>query len=144
MREFVAKIKDGRLPIEVAREISAVIKGMEGATIRLTLKTVKPRRTLSQNDYYKGFIIPQFIKWARQYGNNLTKETADQVLKEMVGYVDTLTMPDGSQRDIPKHTAEEEKSEMADFITNVTGALAVDWGLTLPPPPGTDQLLYRS
>lgn len=134
--EFIADIKNGWL-VSPAHIVS-FLKHCEGRQARILLSWGLKKRTLKQNSYYKGIIIPHFVAFMKEHGTTIKPEVADMLIKQWVGYTYDEKFPDGSVKPLPKSTTELDTKEMSAFTEEVIADLAQRFGLYIPPPNNGD------
>jgi hypothetical protein len=129
MHEFNGTVHNGHLPAQTRLQIAEVCKRMEGKDLAISIKERKPTRTKPQNDRFKGYIVPLFQQFAYQQGTPLTHAQADQIVKEGIGWVEEVTLPDGTIKTLPKSTHDQPKDVMSDLIERATAWLITEWGI---------------
>src|ERR1700744_4436209 len=116
MIEFTGTVQDGHLPAQTRLQIAEACKRMEGKRLKVKIAEDKARRSLPQNDKFKGVIVPAFQAFAYQNGTFLTHSQADQIIKEGIGWVEEVTLPNGTVKMLPKSTHDQPKDVMSDLI----------------------------
>lgn len=79
---IVAPVTRGRLPDNVSCRIRGTLLALDGKMARITIERQKKRRSLNQNKFYWGIVIPCVIEVLEKYGNIAGEEMAHDVCKE--------------------------------------------------------------
>lgn len=130
--EFIADIKGAT--IIPPGHVSQFLKYCEGKQARIILTWGLKKRTLKQNSYYKGIVVPQFGAYLREQGCKVTNEQADLLIKQWVGFMREQEMPDGSKVQVPRSTTECDTREMSHFTEQAVAEIAQRFGFFIPLP----------
>ena len=71
---FHAKVKDGNARIVRRKDFDELIKSFEGKELTITIEKKKNNRSILQNNYYWGVVIPMLREGMKEHGMNVTKE----------------------------------------------------------------------
>jgi hypothetical protein len=103
--EFTATVESGRLPQAVGRQIAALLRTLDGKQVVISLRERKRRRSLNQNDYFHGVVLPIVWQFFREHGNDVDLEETKTYLKEHVGKLFRLVLVDGKRMPVLRSTA---------------------------------------
>jgi len=79
--KFAAKVVDGTLKVSRRSEFVEALNGFEGKEITITVEKKKKERSLQQNAYYWGVVIPLTQTGLIETGNKFSKEETHELLK---------------------------------------------------------------
>jgi hypothetical protein len=114
--------------------IKKALERMEGKRVRIALSEVKKRRSLSQNRFYFGVVIPIIRSMFEKAGTFADSEEVHTYLKSRVGKMEKrIALPDGSQWYTIGSSSKLTTGEWEDFITAIR-AWAADFGVIVPIP----------
>ena len=129
--EFTGEVKNGHLPPVVRQRIGSLLTRMEGKQISVRVAPYRRKRTLPQNNYYKGIVVPQFRDFINSFGNSASDDFADKVIKAGVDFTRDVKMPDGSVVKEPRSTTELDTKEMSEFTESAIAWIAMEWNLEI-------------
>lgn len=132
--EFSGEVTNGHLPQEQRQRITTLLRRMEGKRVVVEIKPYRKRRSLPQNNYYKGVVVPMFRDFLNSYGNNVSNEFADRMLKLGVDFTREVKMPDGEIEIEPRSTTELSTTEFNEFVEKVIAWAALEWNFEIPLP----------
>lgn len=135
---FVAHVSEGKLVLPLEAEVDMAIqfaKLEEGDKVKVSITPLKQVRSLNQNAYYWGVVLPAIRNGLRELGLRLSIELADEwVLKSLVDCDQATihrhlknTFCDKTELDWSKgivikkipSTAEMTSEEFSDYISQV-------------------------
>lgn len=118
--EYIGTVTGGRLPLEMAAKIAALVRSMDGKKLCFSISEVKRRRSGNQNRYYWGVVIPPIVQVFREAGNSVDAEDVHSYLKEHVGKLSqVLVTPDGEVLRSLGSTAKLSTMEMETYLEKV-------------------------
>lgn len=92
--------------------------------MRLVIEEAKDKRSLGQNSYYRGFILPHVRQVRFDGGDPISLDQAhEDLLEQFAPHVEGATLL-GKKYSRPKRTHEMNVEEMANFITGITAQMA--------------------
>ena len=107
---------------------------MPGKRLIITLKEQKRKRSLNQNSYYWGYVLPPLVAMFRDAGNNVDAEDVHSYLKEHVGKLkQVFVTADGEILTGAGSTAKLSTVEMEVYLEKVR-AWATEYGVAIPLP----------
>ncbi len=132
--EFHGMVIDGKLPRDVSEKIAALIRSMNGKKLVITFKEMKKRRSLSQNAYMFGYVIPPIVQMFRDAGNYVDSDDVHAFLKQHVGKLSqVIVTPDGEVLRSLGSTAKLSTMEFEAYLEQVR-AWAAEHGVPIDLP----------
>ena len=115
--------------------IQDILDAYEGHTIDITFKKRFNKRSLKQNNYYWGVIVPIVqgaIKdsWGEIWGINKTHE----YLKENFNFKERVNQDTGEVTRIPRSTTENSTLEQIEYQDKIRGFCMDFFYIDIPPP----------
>lgn len=124
----------GFIPTSVLQRLGLAVARMEGKRLIVTLKEQKRRRSLNQNAYYWGCVLPPIVLMFRDAGNNVDAEDVHSYLKEHVGKLkQVFVTADGEILTGAGSTSKLSTVEMEVYLEKVR-AWAAEHGVGIPLP----------
>lgn len=106
----------------------------EGKDIAITLDRKRKKRSLNQNQYYWGVVVPIIRAMLEEYGNELDDEETHSFLKEHVGKLTSSVVDSVGRRvAVVKSSAALTTAEFEAYLLRVT-AWAAQEGIIIPAP----------
>ncbi len=97
-----------------------MIQRFAGKRVSITLALARKRRSLKQNAFYFGFVLPVIHDLSTDTGNDVNKPGVPEHLKEHVGkLVKTIMGPDGKRSYVVRSSTELTTTEWEDFIEKI-------------------------
>jgi hypothetical protein len=125
----------GKPPTAVLHRLLDAISLAGDKKLILTLKEHKKKRSLSQNAYYWGVVLPPIVRAFREHGNNVDAEDVHAYLKDHVGKLKQhFITPDGEVLTGPGSTAKLTTMEFEDYLAKVRAWAAETLGVAVPMP----------
>lgn len=110
---IVSFIKDGIISETHSRIINDSLRGFTGyATIKI--EKAKRKRSLNQNAYYWGVVLPAVVDIFLEYGDSITPEEAHEFCKQEIGCLQRV-MINPSSGMLVKINCESKKLNTAEF-----------------------------
>lgn len=132
--QFFSKVEQGHISEGCRKSIAAALKSLEGKFTKITIEEKKKNRSLSQNAFYWGVVIPAIVNMFNEYGNNVDAEQVHEFLKAEVGKLNQkVILPDGEIKTISGSSAILQTLEFEEYLTKIR-AWAAEWGVLLPFP----------
>ncbi len=130
--EIYSRVTGGKL--EKQAELNEALKAHEGKDVRITLERKRKRRSLNQNAYYFGVVLPAVCELLTDYGNDVDIEETHYFLKAEVGKLTkTIVNQTGVARKVVKSSAKLSTVEMEDYLERVR-RWAAGHGVIIPLP----------
>jgi hypothetical protein len=125
---------DGKIPTAVMHRLLDAVAKMDGKRLILALREQKRRRSLNQNAYYWGVVLPPILQMFREAGNGVDAEDVHTYLKEHVGKLkQVFVTKDGEVLTGAGSTAKLSTQEMEVYLDRVR-AWAAEYGVAIPLP----------
>lgn len=126
--DFPATVKEGQLVIPSTPALKEVLYQLkEGEAVRIKILRQKKIRSLRQNSYYWGVVLPYI---SRDTGHSI--EELHEVFKRMF-LPRQIVMFNGKEYPLPGSTAKLTSQDFTEFLERVR-ALAGEMGITIPSP----------
>lgn len=124
----------GKIPAPVMHRLLDAVAKMDGKRLILALREQKRRRSLNQNAYYWGCVLPPIVQMFREAGNAVDAEDVHAYLKEHVGKLkQVFVTPDGEVLTGSGSTAKLSTQEMEVYLEKVR-VWAAEYGVAIPLP----------
>lgn len=131
---FTGRIEGGRMPLYMREQIKKVVEAFEGKALRVTLQEAKKIRSLNQNAFYMGVVVPHVVGMFLAEGDTISHEEAHKFLKTEIGKLGRfVTAPDGKEYWIEGTTTDYSTREWEDYIEKIR-AWAAQFGYEIPFP----------
>lgn len=133
-REFIAPVLNGKIPAAVSQEIAEIIRAFEGKALAIKVSVAGKKRSLSQNAFYWGAVLPAVHEMFTAAGNDVSEPEVHEYLKEHVGkMVKGITGPDGRRSFVVRSSTELTTTEWETFMDQIR-AWAAPLGAEIPFP----------
>ncbi len=127
------RIKEGQLSDWAATQLAAELSYHDDRDVCITVERKRKKRSLSQNSYYWGVVIPICRRILENYGNEVDDEETHSFLKEHVGNLTSSVVDAKGRRAITKSSAALTTGEFEEYILRVTVWAATE-GVVIPSP----------
>lgn len=132
MRKFI--IKSGSIQEGLLDEIKRIILQSTCKLLSIEIKEHKNKRSLNQNAYYWGVVVPAVQSFFAEHGTQADAEEIHDFLKRGAGGLSRIIeLPDGSYQAISGSTRKLTKAEFENYLEAVR-AWAAGWGVIIPMP----------
>lgn len=133
-KEYPCRVVNGLLPPDVGRALRALLKGLDGKWVVLSVREKKRPSSLPQKKYYFSVIVPLVTALLREHGNDVDEEETHLYLKAEVGRLKkVVTDPSGVRKTTVQSVAKLTTEEMEGYLERVR-AWAAENGLQVPRP----------
>lgn len=95
---------------------------------------IRKKRSLNQNDYYKGILLPMVVKFFHDSACPLSETQVDYVIKHGVDSMCDMSMPNGEIVKVPRSTTTMNTAEFALFVEKIIAWASMRYDLMLPFP----------
>ena len=132
-------VTNGHLPPDIVSSIRNALHNLEGKIARITIERQKKRRSLNQNAFYWGVVIPCVVEVLEDYGNEADADMAHEVAKHCF-------LPDSGKRRVSMNgaplcetltSATLSTIEWEDYMTKIR-AFCAENGVQVPLPNEVD------
>lgn len=132
---YNGKVKEsGKLHINNRAQFDKDILMFLGKDITITVEKKKRKRSLSQNAYLHGVVIPMCREGLLAVGYKYSIEETKTDLKRMFAIYDKVNKKTGGIREYIKDTSAMTTSEMMDFIASIQQWAAEYLSIKIPDP----------
>jgi hypothetical protein len=132
--QFITKIEQGKVSDGVRQSLQQALKSLDGKIAKITIEERKKVRSLSQNAFYWGCIIPPIVTLLREYGNDVDGDDTHEFLMENVGKLNkNIVLLDGEVKTVSGSSAILKPMEFEEYLTKVR-SFAAEHGVILPLP----------
>ncbi len=134
-REWTCTVSNaGHLPGQVRREFDDLIRSLAGKKVVIKVGMYRKKRSLNQNAFYHGVVVPAVTKMFRAAGNYVDEEDVHTFLKMKVGKLSrVIVTPDGEVVKSLGSTTRLSTIEFEEYLTMIR-AWAAQWGCEIPMP----------
>ena len=99
-----------------------IVRNFAGKDVEITIQRKRKRRSLLQNNYYHGVIVPMVQQGLLDAGYKLGKEQTHDYLKSQFAVAEIVNEQSGEILKVIGSTAEMTTSQMMDYFSEIT-----DW-----------------
>ena len=132
--QFFSKVEGGHLSPGCRQSIATALKSLDGKFAKITIEERKKNRSLNQNNFYWGVVIPTIVNMFNEHGNNVDAEQVHEFLKDEVGKLSqVVVLPDGETKKISGSSAILKTMQFEDYLTKIR-SWAAEWGVMIPFP----------
>lgn len=100
----------------------------DGKPLRIILTSSDKKRTLEQNSFYWGFLLPQIAEQTWVEGRQYSDEVWHVHLAELFAEKEEIEMPDGTIFIRPKSTTKMKVAEFSKYLQQVEAYAATELG----------------
>ena len=135
MFELKCKVEGGRINDDSRKKIAAAIADYNSKVISVEIKQAKKRRSIPQNRYYWGVIIPSIhALMVETWGNDMHKMEVHEYLKRYVGKVTKPIKLAGGGYDIVTNSSRELTTQEFEVYNEKCRAWGAQHGVAIPLP----------
>lgn len=127
----IVSIQEGKITNRT--EIVKTMWGLKNGRYKIEISSYNTR-SLQQNRYYWGLVIPMVQKGLLDMGTEAGKEEVHEFLKVRFNYNEVVNKETGEYVCIPKSTAGLNKEEFGVYIEKIQRFAAEFLGITIPDP----------
>ena len=137
--QYFASVKEGKLIIQNRKAFNLDIEALEGKQLVLTIEKKRRSRSLPQNRYYWGAVVPIVRQglidagWGREDVGTL--EQVHEMLKHKFCKVTEIVNPDtGEILAMPPTTKQLTTTDMMDYLDDIQRWASEFLGVVIPGP----------
>ena len=139
MREITTygNIRDGKLKISFQDRFTEAIKAFPDCRVLLTVRKIYNSRSIQQNKYLHGVVIPEVQRGLIDAGyspNEITTNAVKDLLKYRFAKKEIVNTTTGETIEMIQATHEMNTAEMTDFIEEVRRFASEYLGVYIPSP----------
>jgi hypothetical protein len=113
--EIITTVENGKFKRNLNAILNAV-KSFEGKTINFTMQVARKQRSVSQNSYYWGVIIPIWQNTLlAEWGDHYSKQETHEFLKYNCNYIEKINEQTGEVIRMSKSTTENTTTDQEIF-----------------------------
>ena len=132
--KFDATVTNGKLPDGIRMMIAQAIAALDGKRITITVAVAKKRRSLNQNAFYWGSVVPLVIELFAEHGTDIDADQCHEYLKKHVmGISEVVKAPDGTQHIVAGKSRDLATVEWENNMEKIR-AWAAQYGKAIPFP----------
>ena len=132
--KIYTRITNGQLGDTAELQFLAELAHHSDKDVCITIERKRKKRSLNQNCYYWGVVIPLVRKLLEEYGNEVDDEETHSFLKEHVGKLTASVVGKSGRRvAITKSSASLSTAEFEEYILKITAWAATE-GVVIPSP----------
>lgn len=132
--QFIVEVKKGWQTCAAFLQLLRFMGMHREKKVKITAKEAKRTRSLSQNAFYWGCVVPVIQDMFNEHGNDCDPETVHLYLKMHIGgFVETVLLPNGQKRFVPKSSTELNTMDWEVWMDKIR-AFAAQWGYVIPFP----------
>lgn len=131
--ELIAEVKNGHLNPKARTLLAGYLAKLEGKRVIIKLSKFVKRRSLQQNAYYWGVVLPMVWEMFQDAGNDMNKDEVHEFLKKHVwGWTKTVTL-NGRTREITNSSARMSTMDW-EVAMEKTRVFALQFNIKIPLP----------
>ena len=127
-------IRGGKLVLPHRSQLISDIKIFKDGDYVLTIEKKSKKRSLSQNAYYWGVVVPIVKQGLNDVGYRMTTETTHDYLKTNFNIIEIANETNGEIISFIGSTTEMSTSQMMDYFAKITEWAAEFLGVQIPEP----------
>ena len=127
-------IRGGKLVLPHRSQLISDIKIFKDGDYVLTIEKKSKKRSLSQNAYYWGVVVPLVKKGLNDVGYRMTTEITHDYLKTNFNIIEIANEINGEIISFIGSTTEMSTSQMMDYFAKITEWAAEFLGVQIPEP----------
>lgn len=141
MISIFSSVTDGKLNKVASKEIADTLKQFEGKRVEVIIKRLRSKRSLKQNAYMWGCVIPIIRQGLKDLGYLMSPDEVHEFLKDKFLDYETMATSDGLEIGRKyKSTTEITKTEFCEYINQIQIWSAEILGIVIPDPNTSEQL----
>lgn len=135
------EIKEGKLLPYNRKRLSNDLSNMKDCEVEITIKR-KGKRSLQQNKYYWGCVLPEIQHELKRLGNDFDIETIHEFLKQKFNSEKVVVEATGELIEMGKKTSQLNKEEFGIYLDRIILWAAQTLEITIPEP-NTQTALFQ-
>ena len=124
---------DGIIKASAPHQIQMRCVALAGKRVTVTIETAKKKRSLEQNAYYFGCVVPIMQATFNQLGNDFSREQTHDILRAKFLTVDIVNVDEVIAQRI-KSTTELTTTQFAEYILQIQQWAASTFYVHVPDP----------
>ncbi len=135
--------ENGNLHINNRTQFDKDILAFIGKDVTIKIEKKKRKRSLDQNAFLHGVVIPMCREGFLDVGYNYTLEETKTDLKRMFAVFEKINETTGEIREYIKDTSDMTTTEMMDFVAHIQQWAAEFLGIIIPDPGQQTEINYE-
>ena len=132
--KIFSHVNNGELSDYAQLQFLAELSHHDGKDVCITIERKRKKRSLNQNHFYWGVVIPHVRYILESYGNEVDDDETHSFLKQHVGKLRTSVIGGkGNRLDVLKSSAQLTTAEFEEYILKVRAWSATE-GVQIPEP----------
>lgn len=131
---YYGNVTDGALKIIRRKEFDHAVRQFEGKQIEITIQVKRRKRSIFQNNYYWGVIVPMVQVGLNDAGYKLGKEQTHDFIKSQFAIKEIVNEQTGEILKLIGSTAEMTTTEMNEYFSEVVQWAAEYLNVQIPEP----------
>ncbi len=115
--QFTGEVKQGHMPAPMRMGIKTALERMEGKRITVKISRVHKKRSVNQNDYYFGYVVPKAIEVFLLAGDIVDEDYVHKFMKMELGGMKVRSKLTGQW--IPTSSTEASTISWEEWMTNI-------------------------
>lgn len=133
--QYFGKVKEGKLRIAHRSEFDRELANFrDGAEVIVTVERKRSKRSIQQNAYYWGVVVPLVKQGMGDRGMTATTEETHELLKFKFRKKELVDMSTSEVHTFIGSTADMTKSEFMDFISSIQQWATQNLDMYIPDP----------
>lgn len=128
------RIRNGKLELKQKSVFVSDISKFKDGDYVITIEKAKKKRSLEQNRYYHGVIVPLVKEWLIDAGWRVTTSQVHEYLKENFNIIEITNEVSGEILKTIGSTSEMTTSQMMDYFAKITQWAAEYLNVQIPAP----------
>ena len=139
---YSGKVKNGELKIVNRPQFNRELEYFEGKDVEVQVRKKRKKRSLMQNAYYFGVVVPCVVEGLKDAGYRVNRELAHEFLKSKFAREEIVNEETGEVLSIIGSTAKMTTSKMMDYFAEITQWAAEYLNIQIPLPGEQTEIDY--
>lgn len=132
---YYGKVTTEAIKIFRAKEMrEMILQNFAGKDIQLTIERKRRKRSLEQNAYYHGVVVPVVMAGLQDAGYKVSREATHEFLKSTFNKKELVNEQTGEILQTVGSTSQMSTSEMMDYFAEISQWAAEFLGVQIPEP----------
>lgn len=128
------RIKNGKFDLKQRNDFLSDISKLKDGDYILTIERQKKKRSLYQNSYYWGVIVPLVKSGLTEQGWRVTTTQVHEDLKKEFNLIEIVNEKNGEIKRVIGSSTEMSTSQMMDYFAKISQWAAEYLGINIPEP----------
>lgn len=135
VRKFTAGVREGKLPVDVAKSIGRAIAELDGRYCQVTVGEYVPYSSDNQREYYFAVIVEAFLDHFAKQGKTMSKEQMhDSMMRFVGGFSNPFVCPFTGEPDAGRTSYTRLTKPQAEGYHTMCRQWAAENGFDIPEP----------